>query len=172
MTARLIQPEEAHDLITRKNAKLIDIRSKDEFAREHIEGAQSLPLDQLADAKILSGPVIFHCRSGNRTAMSKNRLSAATNGDCYILEGGMDAWKTSGMTTQRDTSQPIEIMRQVQITAGILILIGVFLGLLIAPQFFAIAAFVGAGLTFAGATGWCGMAKFLALMPWNQRAIG
>ena len=31
-------------------------------------------------------------------------------------------------------------------------------------------AFVGAGLTFAGVSGWCGMAKLLAFMPWNRRA--
>jgi hypothetical protein len=29
--------------------------------------------------------------------------------------------------------------------------------------------FVGAGLTFAGISGFCGMAHLLALMPWNRR---
>lgn len=29
-------------------------------------------------------------------------------------------------------------------------------------------AFVGAGLVFAGSTGYCGMAKVLAKMPWNR----
>jgi hypothetical protein len=46
--------------------------------------------------------------------------------------------------------------------------LGVVLGLWIAPPFFAVSAFVGAGLVFAGSTGWCGMAKVLALMPWNR----
>ena len=46
------------------------------------------------------------------------------------------------------------------------------LGLLVgsAAGFFALAAFVGAGLTFAGATGFCGMARLLAHMPWNRPA--
>ncbi|MGO7251628.1 YgaP-like transmembrane domain, partial [Rhizobium brockwellii] len=48
-------------------------------------------------------------------------------------------------------------MRQVQITAGALVLAGVLLGLFVTPGFFALSAFVGAGLTFAGVTGWCGM---------------
>jgi Protein of unknown function (DUF2892) len=30
--------------------------------------------------------------------------------------------------------------------------------------------FVGAGLVFAGVSDWCGMARLLALMPWNRRA--
>jgi rhodanese-related sulfurtransferase len=62
------------------------------------------------------------------------------------------------------------MMRQVQIVAGSLVLIGVCLGWLVAPGFFALSAFVGAGLTFAGISGFCGMAKLLALLPWNRTA--
>jgi hypothetical protein len=58
----------------------------------------------------------------------------------------------------------------VQIAAGSLVLLGVVLGQVIAPGFYALSAFVGAGLTFAGITGWCGMAKLLALMPWNRQS--
>ena len=31
-----------------------------------------------------------------------------------------------------------------------------------------LAAFVGAGLTFAGVSGFCGMARLLLLAPWNR----
>ncbi|WP_325231663.1 YgaP-like transmembrane domain, partial [Sphingobium sp.] len=68
--------------------------------------------------------------------------------------------------------QPIEVMRQVQLVAGGLVLLGVVLGFLVAPAFFGLSAFVGAGLIMAGATGWCGMARLLRLMPWNRRALG
>jgi hypothetical protein len=51
-----------------------------------------------------------------------------------------------------------------------LVLAGVLLGLFVAPGFFGLSAFVGAGLMFAGATGWCGMANLLRMMPWNRRA--
>ncbi|MCD8500103.1 MAG: DUF2892 domain-containing protein [Gammaproteobacteria bacterium] len=36
------------------------------------------------------------------------------------------------------------------------------------PWFCLLSGFVGLGLMFAGITGWCGMAKLLAKMPWNQ----
>jgi hypothetical protein len=36
------------------------------------------------------------------------------------------------------------------------------------PLFYALSAFVGAGLTFADASGWCGMALLLKTMPWNH----
>jgi hypothetical protein len=31
---------------------------------------------------------------------------------------------------------------------------------------------IGAGLIFAGLSGWCGLAKLLGAMPWNQRTVG
>ncbi|EPM2252573.1 YgaP-like transmembrane domain, partial [Escherichia coli] len=35
--------------------------------------------------------------------------------------------------------------------------------------FFLLSGFVGAGLLFAGISGFCGMARLLDKMPWNQR---
>ncbi|MFI5002997.1 MAG: YgaP-like transmembrane domain, partial [Reyranellales bacterium] len=114
--------------------------------------------------------VIFHCRSGARTTANASRLAGTVGCEAYILEGGLDAWKKAGLPVATDASQPIEIMRQVQIAAGSLVLLGVVLGVWVAPAFLGLSAFVGAGLTFAGVSGWCGMAKLLALMPWNRRA--
>jgi hypothetical protein len=54
--------------------------------------------------------------------------------------------------------------------AGSLVLGGVLLGMLVAPGFYALAGVVGAGLVFAGVSGFCGMANILALMPWNRRS--
>jgi hypothetical protein len=48
--------------------------------------------------------------------------------------------------------------------------LGVALGALVSPTFYALAGFVGAGLMFAGATGFCGMARVFAAMPWNRRS--
>jgi rhodanese-related sulfurtransferase len=69
-----------------------------------------------------------------------------------------------------DVRLPLPLMRQVQIAAGLLVLLGVVLAVTVAPAFIGLSAFVGAGLTFAGLSGWCGMAQLLALMPWNRRA--
>ena len=95
---------------------------------------------------------------------------AAAGAPAYLLEGGIDNWRRAGFATVADRRQPLEIMRQVQITAGALVLAGVLLGWLVAPGFFGLSAFVGVGLMFAGTTGWCGMANLLRVMPWNRRA--
>jgi rhodanese-related sulfurtransferase len=85
------------------------------------------------------------------------------------LEGGIDGWKAAGLSVVEDKSQPLPLMRQVQIAAGSLILLGVILGYAISSAFFLISGFVGAGLILAGVTGFCGMARLLDRMPWNQR---
>lgn len=107
-----------------------------------------------------------------RTAAHAATLAAAGAGDCYILAGGIDGWKKAGLPTELDRKVPIDLMRQVQIVAGLLVLIGVLGGLLVHPGLFGLAGFVGAGLAFAGISGFCGMARRLALMPWNRRLAG
>jgi hypothetical protein len=67
-----------------------------------------------------------------------------------------------------DRTAPLPIMRQVQIAAGSLVLLGVVLAVLVSPWFMALSAFVGAGLIVAGVTGFCGMANLLLHMPWNR----
>jgi rhodanese-related sulfurtransferase len=149
-------------------ATLIDIRDVDEHARERIPGAINVPLARIDE--LPGGPAIFHCRSGMRTQANVSALAAAANGaPCYILAGGIDAWRSTGLPTAVDRSQPLEIMRQVQLGAGGFVLVGMALGFLIAPEFFGLSAFVGAGLMMAGATGWCGLATLLRAMPWNRR---
>jgi len=170
MSLPTINAARARQLID-QGAVLVDIRETDEHAREHVPGALSIPLSRLAEVDIPAGKaVIFHCRSGTRTAANAARLAAAAACDAYILEGGLEAWKKAGLSVAVDKRQPIEIMRQVQIVAGSLVLLGVVLGVWVAPAFFGLSAFVGAGLAFAGVTGWCGMAKLLAVMPWNRPA--
>src|SRR3546814_20343970 len=69
-----------------------------------------------------STDVIFMCRSGMRTASARDRLLANTTRPTFVLKGGIDAWSAAGLPTITDTKAPIEIMRQVQIAAGLLIL--------------------------------------------------
>lgn len=166
-----ISPERAAELV-RRGAVLIDIREADEHARERIPGARHHALSRLdaeSPARFGDEVLVFHCRSGARTRGNVARLSAAANCDAYILDGGLDAWKKAGLPVTLDRSQPIDIIRQVQIAAGSLVLMGMLLGTFVSPGFYALSAFVGAGLVFAGVSGFCGMAHLLALMPWNRR---
>ncbi len=122
-----------------QGAKRIDVRDADEYLREHIPHAQLAPLSRPAPAQV------------------------------SLLEGGIDGWKAAGLPVTEDKSQPLPLMRQVQIAAGGLTLLGVILGYTVHGGFFLISGFVGAGLMLAGMTGFCGMARLLEKMPWNTR---
>jgi rhodanese-related sulfurtransferase len=170
---KTITPREAGQLL-REGATLVDVREPDEHARARIPGARNLPLSRLEEAELAvhqGKPVLFHCRSGARTAGNADRL-AAKAGSCeaYIVEGGLDAWRQAGLPVAEDRRQPLELMRQVQIAAGSLVLLGVVLGTFVSPWLYGLSGFVGAGLVFAGVTGTCGMANLLRLMPWNRPA--
>lgn len=168
-----ISPVEAGRRIADGSAVLVDIREPMEHAREAIPGARSVPLSSF-DASNLSmqlggaPTVIFHCQTGKRTVDNESRLASCALPEVYVLEGGLNAWKSAGLPTKIDRSKPIEIQRQVQIAAGSLVLLGLLLALFVSPWFALLSAFVGAGLTFAGVSGWCGMAKLLGAMPWNR----
>jgi cobalamin synthase len=107
-----------------------------------------------------------------RTQANAPALAASTDAPVYLLEAGLEGWQNAGLDCTVDRRQPLEIMRQVQIGAGSLVVLGVVLGLAVSPLGFGLSAFVGAGLVLAGATGWCGMARLLAVMPWNRRSAG
>jgi rhodanese-related sulfurtransferase len=172
MSLPKISPIEAKRFLD-SGAILVDIREADERAREKVTGAHHLPLSKLdeADLALHQGtPVIFHCRSGARTAGHAGRLAQKVSGACdaFIIEGGLDAWKKAGLPVVTDRRQPIELQRQVQIGAGSLALLGIMLGLFASPWFFTVPALVGAGLMVAGVTGFCGMARILMRAPWNR----
>ena len=170
-----LKPADVAERLKANRAILIDIREPDEFAREHVSGAVHAPLSRI-DGWALEGhagrDAIYTCRTGHRTGVNGMKLAACVPGEAFVLEGGLDAWKAHGLPIHSDRSQPMELMRQVQMTAGGLVLTGVALGLLVHPALWGLAAFVGAGLFLAGATGFCGMARILAVMPWNRGVLG
>ena len=171
MSLKPISPKAAQNLVN-QGAVLIDIRAADEHARERIAQARNVPMAQLKEGTLPvqgASAVIFHCRSGNRTQLNAQALGACAACDAYVLEGGLDAWKKAGLPVVADTSQPLELQRQVQIAAGALIVLGAVLGATVSPWFHALSGFVGAGLVFAGVSGFCGMARVLVHMPWNRK---
>lgn len=174
MTAKLtaLKPHQVAELLQQGRAVLVDIREPDEFARRHAQGALSRPLSTFQQAHLrleAAHDVVFTCRSGMRTAANCDQLEAAADGKAFILEGGLDAWIAAGLPIEADRKAPLELVRQVQLAAGLLVLVSVGLGVWMSPVFFGVTALVGAGLTFAGATGFCGLARVLARMAWNRR---
>jgi rhodanese-related sulfurtransferase len=152
-------------------AVLIDVREPLEYSREHITGSRLVPLSSFdpADfAKDADKIAVCQCRSGSRSAKALQQVLATGFRDVYSLKGGIEAWKAAGLPVHIDRRAPLDVMRQVQITAGALVLLGIVLALLVSPWFMALSAVIGAGLMHAGISGSCGMAHVLAQLPWNR----
>lgn len=151
--------------------QVIDVREFSEFNSERIAEAQLMPLSNFekhADEIDHAKPVYLICRSGVRAQKAAQRLTARGFTDVHVIEGGMMAWKGFDLPIVKGKSNVWSLERQVRFIAGLLVLLGAVLAALVHPYFIVISAFVGAGLTFAGATDWCGMAMLLAKMPWNK----
>lgn len=148
---------------------LLDVRSPIEFESERLAGAVNVPLDAL-DARVEEIPeqsdLVVVCRTGVRATIAAETLGRAGR-RARVLEGGVLAWRRAHLPL-REGRKRLPVDRQVQLIAGLMVLTGVVLGVLVNPWFLAVAAFFGAGLTFAGATGTCGLALVLMKMPWNR----
>lgn len=98
-----ISPIEANTLI--KNGEkitLLDVRTPEEFAQEHIEGATLIPLQtlenhlgEIADAK--NQKLIVYCHSGNRS-VAASRILAKNGFKPLNMQGGITAWKSAGLS--------------------------------------------------------------------------
>ncbi|MBL1259035.1 MAG: rhodanese-like domain-containing protein [Thiotrichaceae bacterium] len=149
---------------------LIDVRTIPEFNSESIDAAcRNIPLDRISTLDLpKESEIILVCASGNRSSRARETLVEQGFTNVYSLDGGLADWKGNKLPT-KNVKGTLPIMRQVQIAAGILILVGTLGSLFIASPLIWLAVFVGAGLAFAGLSGWCGMAILLGYMPWNKK---
>lgn len=148
----------------------INVCTPAEYKEKHIPGVRNVPLDDLADhldELKTKQTVYIHCRSGNRGRRAIEKLlQLGVKAELVNVEGGLLAWGEAGYQTNSLTRR-MPIIQQTLLVAGSLVLAGYALSLL-NPNFIYLSVFVGAGLTFAGLTGWCGMSQVLSRMPWNR----
>ncbi len=163
-------PQEARRRMEEGTIRLVDIREPDEVAALRVPGAENAPLSIIRWAPLPRSaedkPVVFCCRSGRRTRESGDLLAEVAGGPAWQLDGGVAAWAQAGMPVE-EGSKKLSMQRQIQIGAGGLSLLGLLLSTVWSPAIW-LTVFVGAGLTFAGLTGFCGLALLLKRMPWNK----
>jgi rhodanese-related sulfurtransferase len=175
-TAATISGAGLRERLAANSATVIDVREPGEFAGGHVPGSINVPLSRLpshAFSDLAGREIVLVCASGRRSGRGCDALAAlpALAGvKVSSLDGGVGSYTAAGGTLARTGKGVIPIERQVFAIAGFLVLMGVLLGSAVHPAFYAVSAFVGAGLMVAGLTGFCGMALLLAKAPWNQRA--
>lgn len=148
---------------------LLDVRSPIEFETEHIANSLNVPLEQLearSEEVPRKGRLVVICRSGKRAERGAYTL-LGKGFQPKVLEGGMVAWRKAGLPI-KEGKKMLPIERQIQLIVGGGVLTGVLLGVFINPWFLIIPGFLGAGFTFAGLSGTCGLGIMLGKAPWNQ----
>ncbi len=172
MTIHNIDATTLNSWLKNNEAILVDVREPAENQANKIEGSHLLPLSQICFEslpKYDGKKLVIHCHSGKRSQNACSKLLAENKDlEIYNLEGGIVAWNSAGNESAKSGKFFLPLNQQVQLTIGLFVLIGSLLGYLATPNFFVIPAFFGAGLCFAGISGYCGLALFLAKMPWNK----
>jgi molybdopterin/thiamine biosynthesis adenylyltransferase/rhodanese-related sulfurtransferase len=97
-TVSLLSVEELYDWYESGQVfNLIDVREKDEFEEEHLEGAVSVPLMQLKPDRITiqpNVPVVTFCEKGARSNKAAQMLQKQyPSAAIYSVLGGMDYWQ-------------------------------------------------------------------------------
>lgn len=179
MSVTTISPTELNKLLqSGEDIDLIDVREPFEFQSVRVTKARNTPLGQLNPQDLVNQrtigttkPLYLICHKGGRARQACEKLIEAGFTNVINVDGGTEACEAQGLPITRG-QKIISLERQVRIAAGTLVLVGVGPGWFVHHYFLGLAAFVGAGLIFAGITDTCGMALMLAKMPWNQSRQG
>lgn len=168
-----IDAKTAKDIFDKENAILVDVREPAEYRAEKIEIAHNVPLSKITamhilDLKSNSQKFVFHCRSGKRSYEACKKIADGLPFDIYCIKDGFTNLADEGFKTIVSKSNLLPLDRQVQLVVSVMILSGLLIYYLVTPIGLILPIMAGLGLMNAALTGWCGMAKLLALMPWNQ----
>lgn len=151
---------------------IVDVRTPAEFESEHIPGAINVPLAELP-GKLppvsKDQTIVLACRT-DRRATAAAELLAAKGFAPKVLVGGVSAWRNKRLpVVEGKKSLPLD--QQVQLIAGSLVLAGTLMGVFAQKSWLVLPIFVGAGLTYAGLSGNCGLAMALSHAPWNRKSV-
>ena len=150
---------------------LIDVREPAEHRTVSIEQAQLIPLGEITSDKLPTKKkkIVLQCRLGGRSQKAGEKLLVEDGLlDVYSVDGGIEAWVQAGYPVKKSGGVVLPLDRQTQIAAGFLVFFGTLLGAMVSPWWYVLPGFIGAGLMFSGLSGYCGMTRMLATMPWNQ----
>ena len=102
---RLVSAVEGAEIQANPPADLVilDVRTADEFAEGHLDGA--IMIDFYADdfADQLAGldpdvPYLLYCRSGNRSGQTATMMQDLGFTDVADVDGGIGAWTSAGLS--------------------------------------------------------------------------
>ena len=105
-----LAPERVRELAESGEADLIDVRREYEWEEGRIGGARQIEMNELtanADSIPKDRPVVFYCRSGNRSGMAATAFREAGY-DAHNMAGGITAWAEAGFPLEPEGGRVAE----------------------------------------------------------------
>ncbi|MCC5879523.1 MAG: rhodanese-like domain-containing protein [Idiomarina sp.] len=96
----MLKPQEATIAVNRGGV-FVDVRTADEFAEGHIQGAKNITLQQIKAGEIKNlekhkdAPIVLVCNHGNTAKQGAVALEKEGFSKASVLQGGMMSWKNA-----------------------------------------------------------------------------
>ena len=101
-----MEPAQVKELIE-GGAQVVDVRTANEHAVSHIEGAAHIPLERLdeeAEQLDRDRPVVLYCRGGNRSGIAAEAFKSS-GWDAHSIDGGLVAWTEAGLPVEPEGAE-------------------------------------------------------------------
>ena len=168
--------------LSKKNpdAIILDVRTPLEHAVQKLALSHAhVPLDELEPLDFLKrhgldkdSHVYILCRSGVRATRAAERFAAIGCSHIFVVTGGIEACALKNIPIDGKNTctgnQTVSLERQVRITAGLIILAGSALALMVHHSFIWLPLCLGTALVYSGITDKCAAALVLTKAPWNK----
>jgi rhodanese-related sulfurtransferase len=98
-----ISHQELTQLVNKQNAKVVDVRGKEEFRKGHIIDALNVSLAEIKNnqltalEKYKASPIILVCKAGMTSSQAAQLLVKQGFENIYNLKGGIDEWQTANL---------------------------------------------------------------------------
>jgi phage shock protein E len=102
----LVSPTDAQTLIESGDVEVVDVRTPEEYAEGHIEGATLVDFyepdfaDRIAELDRGQEYVVY-CRSGNRSSQATALMAEQGFAAVNDVDGGIVAWEAAGLPVTR-----------------------------------------------------------------------
>jgi rhodanese-related sulfurtransferase len=103
---KMLKPQEAV-IATNRGGTFVDVRSPENYAEGHIQGARNVPLEKIKAGetksleKLKDAPIVLVCDHGNTAKQGAVALEKAGFSQASVLQGGMFAWKNASFPVSK-----------------------------------------------------------------------
>jgi rhodanese-related sulfurtransferase len=102
-----LTPQQAHELISRGEIEVVDVRDPGEWSGGHLPGARLVPLEKLRaspKSALTRDGVLFVCAAGMRSQTAARIAAAQGLTEIYNLSSGTRGWVNAGFSLVNDLS--------------------------------------------------------------------